>query len=116
VDLVRTLRKGKYEYVRSYQPFNFDSLQNNYRYRMLAYAEWRQRYRDGKLSAVQRQVFEPRAPEALYDLEKDPHETKNLATDPAHADTLADLRKRLTERVKGMPDLSFYPWTVADIG
>ena len=23
-DLVRTLRKGRYEYVRSYQPFNFD--------------------------------------------------------------------------------------------
>ncbi|MBI2479539.1 MAG: sulfatase-like hydrolase/transferase, partial [Planctomycetia bacterium] len=41
-DLVRTLRKGKYEYVRSYQPFNFDGLQNNYRYKMLAYAEWRE--------------------------------------------------------------------------
>ncbi|MCA9067192.1 MAG: sulfatase-like hydrolase/transferase, partial [Planctomycetaceae bacterium] len=26
-DLVRTLRKGRFEYVRSFQPFNFDGLQ-----------------------------------------------------------------------------------------
>jgi arylsulfatase A-like enzyme len=108
-DLVRTLRKGKYKYMRSYQPFNFDGLQNNYRYRMLAYQEWRELYRAGKLNPVQRQFFEPRAAEALYDLEADPYETKNLASDPAHAATLARLRKRLVEMVKGLPDLSFYP-------
>ncbi|MDH3582621.1 MAG: sulfatase-like hydrolase/transferase, partial [Phycisphaerae bacterium] len=108
-DLVRTLRKGKFEYVRSYQPFNFDGLQNNYRYRMLAYAEWRDLYRQGKLSAVQSQFFEARAPEALYDIETDPHETRNLAADPKYAPVLTRLRKRLAERVKGMPDLSLYP-------
>ena len=108
-DLVRTLRKGNFKYMRSYQPFNFDGLQNNYRYRMLAYAEWRELYQAGKLNAIQRQFFEPRAPEALYDLEADPHETRNLAGDPAHAETLARLRQRLAERIKSLPDLSFYP-------
>jgi hypothetical protein len=108
-DLVRTLRKGKYEYVRSYQPFNFDGLQNNYRYRMLAYAEWREMYRAGKLNDVQRQFFESRAAEALYDIEQDPHETKNLAGDPAFASVVADLRARLSNMVKELPDLSFYP-------
>ena len=58
-DLVRTLRKGKYEYVRNYQPFNFDGLQNNYRYRMLAFREWRKLYQAGKLNEAQRQFFEP---------------------------------------------------------
>jgi hypothetical protein len=108
-DLVRTLRKGRYEYVRSYQPFNFDGLHNNYRYNMLAYRQWRELYRDGKLDAAAAQFFEPRAAEALYDLEADPFETQNLAGDPAHAATLIELRRRLTERVKSMPDLSFYP-------
>ena len=108
-DLVRTLRKGRFKYVRSYQPFNFDGLQNNYRYRMLAYREWRDLYRAGKLNPVERQFFEARAPEALYDLATDPHETRNLATDPAHAATLRDLRRRLTRRVKEMPDLSLFP-------
>jgi len=108
-DLVRTLRKGKYEYVRSYQPFNFDGLQNNYRYKMLAYVEWRELYHAGKLNDVQRQFFEPRAAEALYDIEADPHETKNLATEPAFAEITAQLRNRLQAIVKGLPDLSMYP-------
>jgi hypothetical protein len=109
IDLVRTLRKGRFKYVRSYQPFNFDGLQNNYRYKMLAYAEWRNLCRDGRLNAVQRRFFERRAPEALYDIENDPYETKNLAGDPAHAKTLANLRRRLTKIVKELPDLSLYP-------
>ena len=108
-DLVRTLRKGRFKYMRNYQPFNFDGLQNDYRYKMLAYTEWRELYRAGKLNAVQSQFFEGRAPEALYDLEADPHETKNLAADPAYSRVLADLRRRLTDRVKGLPDLSLYP-------
>ena len=108
-DLVRTLRKGKYEYVRSYQPFNFDGLQNNYRYHMLAYAEWRELYHAGKLTAIQRQFFEPRAAEALHDIESDPYETKNLATDPAFAAVTRDMRNRLSEIVKSLPDLSMYP-------
>ena len=108
-DLVRTLRKGKYEYVRNYQPFNFDGLQNNYRYKMLAYEEWRTLYEAGKLNDVQRQFFEPRPAEALYDIQSDPHETKNLANDPAYAATLIDMRNRLSDRVKSLPDLSMYP-------
>ncbi|RMF41346.1 MAG: sulfatase [Planctomycetota bacterium] len=108
-DMVRTLRKGKYEYVRSYQPFNFDGLQNNYRYIMLAYREWRELYRRGELNEAQSQFFRPRPPEMLFDIEADPHEVRNLADDPAYAEVVVALRQRLRERVKGMPDLSFYP-------
>ena len=108
-DLVRTLRKGDFEYVRSYQPFNFDGLHNNYRYKMLAYTEWRDLFRTGKLNAVQRQFFEPRDAEALFNIKDDPHETRNLARDPRYVSTTADLRNRLAAQVKSLPDLSFYP-------
>ncbi len=108
-DLVRTLRKGKYKYMRSYQPFNFDGLWNNYRYIMQSYKEWWTLYKAGKLTAEAALFFEPRAPEALYDLEADPYEVNNIAADPANAAILADLRNRLTARVKGMPDLSMLP-------
>jgi arylsulfatase A-like enzyme len=108
-DLVRTLRKGRYEYVRSFQPFNFDGLRNNYRYKMLAYTEWLELYKAGKLGLVERQFFEPRAPEALYDIEKDPYETQNLAVNPEYTKVLAVLRVRLAERIRGMPDLSLFP-------
>lgn len=111
-DLVRGLRKGRFKYLRNYQPFNPDALHNAYRYRQPAYAEWRELYRAGRLDEAQRAFFEPRPPEQLFDLESDPHEIRNLAHDPAYADVLADLRGRLAAWVKGMPDLGFYPENV----
>ncbi len=108
-DLVRAIRKGKYKYIRNYQPFNFDALFNFYRYKMLAYKEWAQLFKEGKLNDEQKQFFLPKTPEALYDLEKDPHEVHNLANEPAHREVLIELRTALQEQVKGMPDLSFFP-------
>jgi arylsulfatase A-like enzyme len=108
-DLVRTVRKGDLKYMRSYQPFNVDGLQNNYRYRCLAYEQWRDMYRAGELNPVQAAFFEPRKAEALYDLSADPYETRNLFDDPGYADQLLEMRGLLDGWVKGLPDLSFYP-------
>ena len=108
-DLVRGFRKGKYKYLRSYQPFNRDALYNFYRYKMLAYQEWKALFEEGKLNGVQKQFFMPRASEALYDLEEDPHETNNLASNQAYQPILKELRAELRKQVKSMPDLSFYP-------
>ena len=109
-DLVRTLRKGKFKYMRSYQPFNFDGLMNVYRYKMASYREWFKLYKAGKLKGTPaEQFYLPRSPEALYDIDADPYEIKNLAGDPAHAKTLADLRGRLAGWMKSMPDLSLFP-------
>ena len=74
-DLVRTVRKGQMKYMRNYQPFNLDGLQNNYRYRCLAYQQWREMYHQGELNEVQSHFFKPRDAEELYDLESDPYET-----------------------------------------
>jgi hypothetical protein len=98
--------------MRNYTPFTVDMLQNNYRYRQLAYREWRRLYRAGELTPEQAQFFEPRAPEALYDIANDPDEINNLADDPAYKDIVKDLRQSLTARLKGMPDLSFYPESI----
>ncbi len=111
-DLVRTARKGKMKYMRNYQPFNVDGLQNNYRYRCLAYQQWRDLYQQGKLNKIQSHFFETKEPEELFDLESDPYETINLAGDPEYAQVLAEMRGNLTNWVKGMPDLSFYPESI----
>lgn len=111
-DLVRTLRQGRWKYTRNFESFLPDGLQNNYRYRMLAYSQWRDLHQAGKLNAVQSQFFEAKPIEALYDLQNDPHEVQNLADDPQHAERLKQLRSRVVERLKAMPDLSFYPESV----
>ncbi|NME69673.1 sulfatase family protein [Flammeovirga aprica] len=108
-DMVRFLRKGKYSYWRSYQPFNFDGLHNFYRYKQPAFKEWRDLAQKGKLQDVQSAFYRPRLPEQLYDLEKDPHEINNLANDPSYKSVLLEMRSIMQKRVKGLPDLSFLP-------
>ena len=103
-DLVRTMRKGRFEYVRNFQPFNFDGLQNNYRYRMLAYQQWRQLFEAGELNDLQSEFFRPRPAELLYDIEADPYETKNLAADPAFKKQLEQHRAYLAEWIKATGD------------
>jgi uncharacterized sulfatase len=108
-DMVRTFRKGKWKYIRNYQGFYPDGLQNNYRYRMLAFQEWRQLFIDGKLNEEQKQFFLPRPAEQLFDLSKDPHEINDLSNDPKFKKILLELRSKLKKRLVEMNDLSFYP-------
>ena len=108
-DFVRTLRKGNWKYIRNYQGFYPDGLQNNYRYRMLAFAEWRELHKAGKLNAAQTQFFEARPAEQLFDLSKDPHEVSDVAKNPDNQTVLKEMRARMTEKVKAIHDLSFHP-------
>ena len=108
-DMVRSVRKNEFKYIRNFQPYNPDALMNNYRYKMLAYREWKTLYDEGTLNQLQSQFFEAKSPEALYDIDKDPYETNNLATDPAYAKILEELRNALNEWMHDMPDLSLYP-------
>ena len=108
-DMVRTYRKGKWKYIRNYQSYYADGLQNNYRYRQLAYDNWRNLYRAERLNPVQRQFFERRSVEQLFNLEKDPHEVTNLAADPAQSKRLVEMRGLLKNKMKSINDLSFYP-------
>lgn len=108
-DMVRALRKGKYKYIRSYQPFNYDGLMNEYRYKQLAYQEWLDLYKKGELNAAQSFFFEPRKPEMLFDVEADPYETIDLSGDERYAETLTLMRDQLNNKEMQLPDLSFYP-------
>ncbi|WP_343329123.1 sulfatase [Polaribacter staleyi] len=108
-DMVRAVRKGKYKYIRNYQPFNYDGLMNAYRYKQLAYKEWAALFKEGKLNAVQSQFFKSKKVEMLFDVEKDPFETNNLAENKDFQQVVLELRNNLNNRLLKMPDLSFYP-------
>lgn len=108
-DLVRAVRKGKYKYIRNYQPSSPDGLFNYYRYKMLAFREWQELFQKGMLNDVQQRFFLPNMPEELYDLEEDPDEINNLANDAGYDQMLQSLRDVLKKQVVSMPDLSFIP-------
>ena len=111
-DIVRTLRVGKFKYIRHYQPYYHDGLYNDYRYKQQAYQQWRTMYKNGELNSIQAAFFQPKTPEALYDVSVDPYETNNLASDPQYQKTVQQLRTQLQGQLKALPDLGFYPESV----
>jgi N-sulfoglucosamine sulfohydrolase len=56
------------------------------------------------LDLVLREAWQKRPAEELYDLREDPHQIKNLAADPAHAETLDKLRTQLMAELKDAAD------------
>ena len=94
VDYVRTVRDKRFRYIRNFYPER-PFLQLN-RYKEWSYpilGVMRKLHAEGKLNEVQERLMAPTRPaEELYDLDNDPFEIHNLASDPAHAAT----RERLS--------------------
>jgi N-sulfoglucosamine sulfohydrolase len=65
---------------------------------------------DAKMGECDVKSYLHRPKEELYDLEKDPHELKNVAGDPAYAKVLAELRAELSDWRKKTND----PWRSKD--
>ena len=96
-DRIRAVRTTRFKYLRNFKtdiPYTNQSSYKEMGYPMLPLM--RQAYHNGQLNSIQAAFFSRERPaEELYDLENDPWETQNLAADPAHAKTLAELRAKL---------------------
>ncbi len=108
-DMVRSIRVGDIKYVRNFQPFNFNALSNDYRYKLSVYQELREMYKAGKLNSDQSQFFEPKEAEMLYDLSSDPYELNNLAGDPSYQDKLLELRQQMIDWQLECNDIGLIP-------
>ncbi len=105
----RTLRKGNMKYVRNFQSYNPKSLHAFYRYRMAAFTEWRELYKEGVLTDVQSRFFEKQAPQELYDLSIDPYETNNLAFDLSYNTELKKMSAMLQDQMVEILDIGYFP-------
>ncbi|WP_159083977.1 sulfatase family protein [Saccharobesus litoralis] len=114
-DRVRSLRIGDLKYIRNYHAYMPDGLFANYRYKQVAFKQWREHYENGLLNKVQASFFTAKPVEALYDIKNDPYETVNLAKQPEYAAIVKDMRNSLTARLKSLPDLGFYPESLLHI-
>ena len=68
----------------------------------------------GKMNEVQAVMWSEKRPaEEFYDLENDPHEINNLATDPKYADELARHQEILENWINETDDQGQYPESIA---
>ncbi len=111
VDRIRCVRTRQYKYIRNFFPDRPYTQPNKYKEQQYpALAVMKRLDAEGKLNPVQAQFMKPTRPaEELYDVLADPHEIHNLAGDPAHAETLATLRKSLDDWIKETGDLGAIP-------
>ena len=103
---IRTVADRRYRYIRNFLP-DRPLLQPN-AYKERQYPVWnllKELNKQGKLTPEQAALCAPTLPpEELYDLQADPHEVKNLASETAHADTLKRMRQVLEEWIEQTND------------
>ena len=102
----RTVRDGRYRYIRNFTPER-PFLQPN-EYKEKAYPVWnllKELHAAGKLSPAAEALCAPTMPEEeLFDLDNDPHEIKNLAKSKARQGDLKRLRSVLERWIEESGD------------
>jgi N-sulfoglucosamine sulfohydrolase len=108
-DFSRTVRTERYQYIRNFMPhIGWDAIVYSWGRAPYMLEEWRRAAEKGSLDASSRQssFFRRTKPvEELYDVERDPHQLRNLAADPRHREVLARMRKQCEGWMIGNHDL-----------
>jgi arylsulfatase A-like enzyme len=96
VEHLRCVRTERYKYIRNFLPERPYLQPNAYKDKKAILVALRAAHAEGNLTSAQAQILAPTRPaEELYDLQADPHEINNIASDAKHRRTLRRLRKRL---------------------
>lgn len=109
LDLTRSVRWKNWVYVRNFMPHKTAGQFQTYMYETPMMQAWKKANDDGQLAPEHARFFQPDAPEELYDLDNDPAEVHNLASDPASQDVLRKLRLGLHSWQLEIGDVDILP-------
>lgn len=121
MDLSRSVRDGRYLYIRNYMPDISWMQPEMYSDQLELRRELKRLAAEGKLNEAQLAYAGPRKPiEALYDTQTDPWNLMNLAGEASHRPALERMRKALREWLVECRDLGFIhewqAWRMCDGG
>ncbi len=106
----RGLTDGKWKYIRTFTPHNPEAPFSSYQFGQPGWVAYRAAFQAGTLSPITSRIWTaPTSTEALYDLEADPWEINNLASDPQYSERLISFRERLRETMKQTKDTGIIP-------
>ena len=115
IDKIRTVVSKNYRYIKNYFPERA-MLQASYRDNKPMVKDLKKAYQNGKLTDYQEQHwFGARPAEELYDLEADPHQINNLASNPKYKAVLRTHRTALEEWIKISEDKGQFPESVVQL-
>ncbi len=107
-DMVRSVTDGRYVYLRNYMMYRSQGQHVDFQFQTPTTQIWWKLFSEGKMSEAQSVFWKtPKAPEELYDLERDPDEVRNLAGDPEHQGTLKKLRQAEQDLARKIRDTGF---------
>ncbi len=111
VDRIRCIRDHQYKYIRNFMPDRPYTQFNAYKtHQYPAVPVFDMLHQQGKLDAVQERFMADRKPEEeLYDLNRDPFETVNLAENPDFQNVFNSLRSRLNAWIEETGDMGAIP-------
>lgn len=110
LDTMRGATDGRFKYILNLRPELPYAQRIDYAERTPTLRVWRRWNDEGRLNAVQSLFFAPTKPaEELYDTATDPHEVRNLAGDPAHAERLERMRAAVAEWMAATGDPGTLP-------
>ena len=109
VDLSRSVRDKKYRYIRNYLPHKIYGQHLDYLWKAPSIRSWEAEYKAGRLNEVQSRFWQPKPAEELFDVDADPDNIHNLATDPRFAKELVRLRKANDQWLRKSNDVGFIP-------
>jgi hypothetical protein len=109
IDMVRSVTNGRYFYSRNFMPHTPEL-------RYIRYMEigdikkiMRADLKANRLNPLQKNLFDPRPAEMLYDISQDTWETKNLAVSPGHQSLLNEMRSSLKDNMVKSRDVMLLP-------
>lgn len=107
-DFARSVTDGRHVYLRNYLPHLSTAQHVEYQFETPTTQVWRRWFDAGKLNPAQSRFWiVPRAPEELYDLQKDPDEVNNLAGSADHQGILKNLREAQQGLAKRIRDTGY---------
>lgn len=109
IDMVRSITDGRYMYSRNFMPFMPESRYINYAEISEIKQLMRQDFENNKLNETQKQYFEPRPYEFLFDTQQDPWEMNNLVNQPTYQSLLHKMRKQLDASIIQSQEIMFLP-------
>ena len=109
-DMQRSVLDGRFVYIKNFMPELPLIYRNKYRERIPMNSKLIQMDSQGELDGDASYIFmKTKEVEELYDLQEDPYEVKNVATNPEYVDKLVELRNALSAWQIEIDDKGFLP-------